>query len=190
MPFLSSIWNWWFNIFQEPGTMQRELNIVIEHLPHLWTSKCWENIFIFSFSHRRLWKCVQLAWIINPSGWGVPCAPPTISYECNSSKQHQANTALAAFPSTTKILFQIKPRGNGWLNYRASEGWNGYISTPSVCRSVLGWRSLSREASLWHLFPFIVHTSRILLRLILLPGALLQLPSHIWNFGLVNDSLF
>lgn len=170
--------------------MQQELNIVIEHLPHLWTSKCWENIFIFSFSHRRLWKCVQLAWIINPSGWGVPCAPPTISYECNSCKQHQANTVLAAFLQQLKFHSRSNLEATVRLNYRALGSWNGYISTPSVYRSVLGWGSLSREASLWHLFPFFVHTSRILLRLIFLPGELFQLPSRTWNFGLVNDSLF
>lgn len=49
---------WAYNIFQEPGNMQREINIVIEHLPHLWTSKMLrEHFYFFLLTQEALEMC-------------------------------------------------------------------------------------------------------------------------------------
>lgn len=70
-----------------------------------------EHFYFFLLTREALEMC-SISSDINPSGWGVPRAPPTISYGCNSCKQHQANTALAAFLLTTEVSFQVSPRGN------------------------------------------------------------------------------
>ena len=58
VPFLSTVWNCCFNIFPKPGNMQWELNIVIEHLPHLWTSKMLrEHFYFFLLTREALEMC-------------------------------------------------------------------------------------------------------------------------------------
>lgn len=58
------------NIFLELGNVQQELNIVIEHLPHLWTSEMLREHFYFSLLTREALEMCTISMNYQPQWVG------------------------------------------------------------------------------------------------------------------------
>lgn len=139
------------------------------------------TFLFFPFSHGRLWKCVQLAWIINLSGWGVPCAPPTISYECNScNSTKQTQLWLLSF-------WQLKFHSN--VNLEPMLGLIHRHLRAEVVRFIHHWFS-NLCLGIWHFlawsfvwcvsFLFVLIYNRTMLTCLFLPRILSNIPKSNW----------